>query len=317
MPRMRAGCPPPHPVRRRMDGSKAHRLTHATMPIGVWHNRRDHAEEADGNRSRPASCIRLCVLHALAHIRSLVLVIEGMAAVSLFGIGCANDASTRSCAPVPCPAPGWDPATCACRPPASIGGAVADAAVDVQRPPLDAARPPHDGSPRDASDTGAVRDGGLLCRPALARRYDPAHDCYGRIAAIPGLCFRETQPTTTEGTGEMVCLVADDGTRYAAAMGFTECLRGDGWDTENTLGIGQGWVEKGDYGLFEQPIYGVLADGATVTDTACAATVYRGNWSLNYLGTPELEFDSLDSGLDARAYAPECPISAADAGRDQ
>ena len=114
-----------------------------------------------------------------------------------------------------------------------------------------------------------------------------------------------------------MCLVAEDGTRYAAEMGFTECLRGDGWDTENTHGIGQGWVEKGDFGLFEQPIHGLVADGAEVTDTACDATVSRGNWRLNYVGTPELEFASLDSGLDARAYAPECQVSAADAGQDQ
>jgi hypothetical protein len=190
-------------------------------------------------------------------------------------------------------------------------------APNTKRPLPDAARPPHDVGTADAAETGATHDAASVCRPALARRYDAAHDCYDAVAPIAGLCFRETQPTTTNGTGEIVCLVAEDGTRYAAAMGFTESLKGDGWDTENTSGIGQGWIEKGDNGIFEQPILGVLIDGAVVTDTACAAAVSRGNWQQNGLGVPQLEFASLDSGLDARAYAPECPASAADAGRDQ
>ncbi|HEX3596889.1 MAG TPA: hypothetical protein VHU80_17390, partial [Polyangiaceae bacterium] len=86
--------------------------------------------------------------------------------------------------------------------------------------------------------------------------------------------------------------------------------------TENTFGIGQGWVEKGDRGIFEQAIYGELDDGALVTDEACAAAVSRGDWQQDALGDPRLELIPLDAGVDARAFASECPIGSTDAGRD-
>lgn len=152
------------------------------------------------------------------------------------------------------------------------------------------------------------------CRPVTARSYDPIGDCYGPEETLAGLCFRETIPNGTEGTWEMVCLVAADGTRYATPKGYTECLEGDGWSTADTYGIGDGWYVLGEVGLCERSTAFTYADGGVFDDPVCRAAVSRGLWDYGYgVGLDWLDGDGhlilLDGGVapgEAGVYAGEC-----------
>jgi hypothetical protein len=134
------------------------------------------------------------------------------------------------------------------------------------------------------------------CRPVIARSYDPKLDCYGLEEALPGLCLRETAPGTTSGAWEMACLVAADGTRYMAAKGYTECLEGYGWSTQNTNGVGPGWTVKGAGGLCLQGDTG---------DTLCGLAGTRGRWDFGDGGLGGDGHLILPAG-DGGPYAGEC-----------
>lgn len=67
----------------------------------------------------------------LAPMKTWALV---LAAASWTCLGCSGsvDDTSNSCSPIPCPAPGWDPETCACRPPPDAGDS--DSAADACTP---------------------------------------------------------------------------------------------------------------------------------------------------------------------------------------
>lgn len=154
------------------------------------------------------------------------------------------------------------------------------------------------------------------CSPVVARAYDPKRDCYGPTEVIPGICVREMLPETTMGTGEMACLVAPDGTRYASPLGVTQSI-----ETSADAGAARSaWSVECDMGLWcDRYTLEILPDGGRFDDPACDAAIGRGQWTHTAIGNPELTFTS-DGGLSpldggpgladggpSGAFARECP----------
>jgi hypothetical protein len=126
-------------------------------------------------------------------------------------------------------------------------------------------------------------------RTASARPYYPDRDCYGPKADLVEVFVRETEPATTSGLRELVCMKGSDGTHYALWLGITERPEFAPQSSEAP----PKWRVFGDSGLFVEQI---------ALDPACQAVVSRGLFDTGGgLGTGELVT------ADAGDHAVECP----------